>query len=145
MSAKERHVSKLFFDLLAEFGEKVHYKKRVPEGEKKNKGKVQWDDAIWLGMADRSNEYYAGTKEGVIKTYAVRRRPDDAKWDKEAVMGMMGTIEHPTPTARGCEVPIRVPRGDQPSETPINIPVRGAEVIAARRLYLLPRDFEKYR
>ena len=95
-------------------------------------------------MADRSNKYYVGTKDGVIKTYAVRRRPEDVKWSKEAVMEMMGTIEHPTSTAKWCEIPIRAPRGDQPSESPINIPVRGAEVIAARRLYLLPRDFEKY-
>ena len=45
---------------VAKFGELVHYKKRAPEGDKKNKGEVNWEDGIFLGMADRSNEYIIG-------------------------------------------------------------------------------------
>ncbi len=130
---------------IAEFGEQVHYRRRAPEGEKRNKGEPDWEDGTFLGTTQRTNEYTVGTTVGVVRAYAIRRRPDGEKWVRDLVMSTVGTAEMPMPGGRSTEIPIRVPvrRGDaELAGLEVPPPPRKEEI--ARRVYLLPRDFEKH-
>ena len=54
-----------------EFGECVMYLKPGTEG--KNKADQRWEDGIYLGMRERREEYFMGTKEGVRQVRTARR------------------------------------------------------------------------
>ena len=44
-----------------------------PGTEGKNKADQRWEDGIYLGMRERSEEYYIGTDLGVRKVRTIRR------------------------------------------------------------------------
>ena len=58
------------------FGEKVWYKKLKESGARDNKMEVRWEEGIWMGHMSRTTEAVIGTKEGVVKAWAVKRRPE---------------------------------------------------------------------
>ena len=66
-TAYERWKGKQHKKELAEFGECVHFKHSTA-AKKPTKLEAQWEDGIWLGLADESDEVFVGTKEGVYKT-----------------------------------------------------------------------------
>ena len=49
-----------------------------------------------------------GTKEGVVKAWAIRRKPEEEKWNKELILGMKGTPARPDPSVEGVEIPIKI-------------------------------------
>ena len=55
------------------FGEKVWYKEIRPGKERANKLESEWREGLWLGHSRRSNEAIIGTREGVVRAYAVKR------------------------------------------------------------------------
>ena len=93
---------------------KHKHRRRAPEGERRNKGEPDWEDGLFLGTTQRTNEYVVGTMEGIVRAYAICRRPDGEKWNRELIMSVKGTAEMPMPGGRSTEIPIRVPvrRGD---------------------------------
>ena len=40
-----------------------------------------WLEGVWIGHCDRSNEAILGTAEGVVRAWAIRRRPDGERLD----------------------------------------------------------------
>ena len=40
-----------------------------------------WSTRIWLGHARSSNEVIVGVDAGVVRAYAVVRRPEGERWD----------------------------------------------------------------
>ena len=66
-TAYERWKGKQHKKELAEFGECVHFRHSTA-AKKPTKLEAQWEDGIWLGIADKSDEVYVGTAEGVYKT-----------------------------------------------------------------------------
>ena len=74
----------------------------VPESEGKNKADVIWKEGIHLGMISRSEEYYIGTEEGVIKVRTIRRYGlKEQQWDVEKMKKMQGTPWEPVPGREG--------------------------------------------
>ena len=87
------------------FGEKVWYKKRdKPKDQQKSEPK--WEKAIWLGHARDSNETIVGTTEGAVKTYAIKRMPEDERWDAEFIRNIRGIPQQPDPKRKGATIPI---------------------------------------
>ena len=90
------------------FGEKVWYKK-IREGKsQEDKMEIEWEEGLWLGHNRNSNEVLVGTKEGVVKAYALKRMEEDKRWDPELIKSMQGTPQQPDPTKASRSIPIRI-------------------------------------
>ena len=125
------------------FGEFVHYRKLIAD-ENKNKLESKWEDGIWLGHARGSSEVLIGTPEGVVRARTFKRRPEDERWNAEAMLSMTGTPAKPNPQAPGHDIPvhirIQVPEvGEVPGE-----PAPARVETEPRRTYLKARDFHKH-
>ena len=48
----------------------------------------KWEEGLWLGHTRNSNEVLVGNKDGVVKAWAVRRRPLEERWDDALVRSL---------------------------------------------------------
>ena len=55
------------------FGEKVWFKGLRKKSELLAKLESQWKEGLWLGHARSSNEILIGTREGVVRAWAIRK------------------------------------------------------------------------
>jgi hypothetical protein len=125
------------------FGETVMYKKLKESGQRKLALESAWELGVWLGHARRSNEVLIGTKEGVLKAWAIKRRPEEERWDGERVQAIQGTPQRPDPNMPGIDIPIRIQVSMENMDAPT--PMRDPRVEEhARRAYLKKEDFEKH-
>ena len=62
-------------------GEKVWYKELKTKTEHRDKLETEWKQGLWLGHPRSSNEIYIGTREGVVRAWAIRKKPDAEQWD----------------------------------------------------------------
>ncbi|MDA8582760.1 hypothetical protein N9L68_00975 [bacterium] len=142
-TAHERMRGRKCNSLVIPFGEAVLYKELKSSGGPSNKLQSTWHDGIWLGQADKSNESLIGTEGGVIRSWAVRRKPDSERWDGVLLKKVCGTPNQPIPGRSGWYIPIRVeidmPEGGDVEEAE---PRRKEEV--PRRVYLKRKHFEKH-
>ena len=49
------------------------YKEIRPGKERANKLESEWREGLWLRHSRRSNEAIIGTREGVVRAYAIKR------------------------------------------------------------------------
>ena len=117
---------------IAEFGERVFYLKLDSAG--KNKYDVRWNEGIFLGVMDESNEILVGTREGVVKAKDFKRMGTYAnRWNKQEILEMKGAPWEPTP-GRGGDMEVRprinVEEDVGPTASP---PVEPKEVGAPKR------------
>ena len=54
-----------------------------------------------------------GTADGVVKAYSCKRRPEDERWDIEAIDRVQGVPHQPNPRKIGLQIPIRVDIPDE--------------------------------
>ena len=80
---------------VCEFAEVVHF--RQQKANKLPGYEDRWQDGIWLGYDLRSGENIVGTPRGVFRSGAVRRKPEDARWSKQMIDGIVGDPEVPVP------------------------------------------------
>ena len=66
---------------LPEFGENVHYMP-IRRG-RAAKLESRFEDAVFLGIHEESDELYVGTEKGVFKIRNVKRKPPSQRWDRE--------------------------------------------------------------
>lgn len=124
-------------------GEKVWYKKIRQGPERQNKAETEWHKGIWLGPAVGSSDTLIGADAGVLRTNAIKRLPDDEKWDADAIKAMKGTPQQPDLSKPGVHIPtwIRL----EPA-VPVNMgahrPARAEE--GPRRAYLKKEFFAKH-
>ena len=78
LSAYERRRGRKCRIPVVAFGEKVWYKELRAGKERKNKFESEWQEGLWLGHSRESNETIVGTKEGVIRAYAIKRMAEGA-------------------------------------------------------------------
>ena len=78
------------------FGEKVWYKEIRPGKERANKLESEWRQGLWLGHSRRSNEAIIGTREGVVRAYAVKHMDEESRWDAKYRKEMKGPRSSPT-------------------------------------------------
>ena len=71
-------------------------------------GKEEWREGLWLGHSRRSNEAIIGTREGVVRAYAVKRIDEESRWDAKYLQEMKGTPQQPDPSRPGLAIPIKV-------------------------------------
>ena len=64
---------------------------------------VRWDDGIFLGIREESNELIVGTDKGVIKVATYRRRPEEDRWKIEELEAVRGLPWEPVPGREGIE------------------------------------------
>ncbi|MDA8584155.1 hypothetical protein N9L68_07960 [bacterium] len=103
-----------------------------------------WKEGIWLRHCERSNETLIGTERGVIRTWAIKRRSEDERWDISKIENMQGTPKEPIPGRAGTQIPIRVGVEFDDVDVPdAPHPLRQEE--APRRVYLQKRHFLKHR
>ena len=107
-----------------EFGECVLYLK--PGSKGKDKFDPRWEDGIWLGIADRTNEVIVGTSEGVIKVRDIRRKgTNKERWNVSNFNEFKGVPWEPIPGREGIEIRARV---HVPSDRePLQPPMQGEE------------------
>ena len=78
----------------------------------------KWEEGLWLGHARSSNEVLVGSKDGIVKAYAVRRRPLEERWGNAMALNLKSTPsgwsndeaiqhEHPIVTGSDEEPPAR--------------------------------------
>ena len=60
------------------FGEKVWYKELHGKTSEVKKFESLWKEGLWLGHARNSNEVLIGTREGVVRAWAIRKKPNGA-------------------------------------------------------------------
>ena len=90
------------------FGEKVWYKEIRPGKERANKLESEWREGLWLGHSRRSNEAVIGTREGVVRAYAVKRMDEESRWDAKYLQEMKGTPQQRDLSRPGLAIPIKV-------------------------------------
>ena len=96
------------------FGEKVWYKELKGKSETAGKIESGWREGLWLGHARSSNEIFVGTREGVVRAWAIRKKPYEEQWDGDLVKNMMGTPAQPNPLKASSQVPIRITFEENP-------------------------------
>ena len=113
--------------------------------KKHRRGKLdsEWREGIWLGHTEKSNEVLVGTPEGVVRTWAVTRRPDEERWRSEKIESMRGTPSCPVPGRTGSDIPIRI-RVESGEEVEAVEYIPSRQEFGRRRLQLRKRHFEKH-
>ena len=97
------------------FGEKVSYR-TAPDTGPKRAMEPKWEEGLWLGHSRHSNEVLVGNKDGIVKAWAIRRRPLEERWDDCFVLSLKATPsgwstedamqhENPIVTEDGSETP----------------------------------------
>ena len=97
----------------------------------------RWEDGIFLGVSDRSDELYVGTERGMHKVRTVRRREATERFD----LTFLNTV-----TARPWDGP-KSAKEDRVVLLDVSSPIAMAEAEAigrTRRLYINKADFMKY-
>ena len=94
-------------DVIVEVGEEVYY--RVTDVDT---GSLdgRWESGIWLGIRWKSREHHIGTAAGVIKSYAIERKPLEDRWSKETVEAIVGTPWRPQPVPGDMTAPRVLPQ-----------------------------------
>ena len=103
------------------FGEKVWYKELKSKTEAQDKGETAWAEGLWLGHARSSNEVLIGTRDGVVRAWAVRRRDPQDRWDSKLIQDMKGTPQQPNPNKPGTMIPIKINFDEMPKHENINL------------------------
>ena len=79
-TAYQRWKGRKYARAIAEFGECVIYCRLGSKGI--DKLDERWEEGIWLGSKDESDEILIGTEKGVVKARAVRRKAGfEERWN----------------------------------------------------------------
>lgn len=77
---------------LAPFGEMVDWKPPSKQPPVPKKAETEWNRGIYLGMRQRSNEALICTDSSIRTCRAVRRVPEDQKWNGTGVLAVCWTV-----------------------------------------------------
>ena len=97
--------------------EKIWYRVAPTTGPKMSM-ESKWEEGLWLGHTRNSNEVFVGNKDGIVKAWAIRRRPLEERLDDAMVRSLKATPSGwNTDEAVTYEHPIIVESdGEPPSE-----------------------------
>jgi hypothetical protein len=112
-TAHERLRGRRFRRDVAEFGESVLYIRAESVG--KDKYNSRWEEGVFLGVREESGEIIVGTKEGVIKARAFRKKGSEKeRWSNESVKSVGGIPWEPIPGREGIEIKssVNLPRDE---------------------------------
>ena len=104
-TAYQRQTGKRCTTDVVPFGETVWYRELHASSAKKRSLATRWKTGVWLGHTRNSSEVFIGTLSGVVRAWAVRRRPAEERWSNDIMGAMTATpkdpsgIQHPTVAA----------------------------------------------
>ena len=81
----------------------------------KDKYNSRWEEGVFLGVREESGEIIVGTKEGVIKARAFRKRGSEGeRWSRDDVKSVGGIPWEPIPGREGIEIKssVNLPRDE---------------------------------
>ena len=107
-TAYERQKGRKCKLVVVPIGELVVYKKLGETAQERKSLESHWFEGVWLGHARGSSEALLGTKDGVVRAWAVRRKPEEERWGAEAITEMRGAPAKPNPSMPGISVRIAV-------------------------------------
>eukprot|EP00973_Karenia_brevis_P013242 1796981-Karenia_brevis.AAC.1 len=74
----------------------------------------RYEEGVYLGPMEGSNCYYIAQGENIIQARAIKRRPPEERWNREAVMAVRNTELQPNgPSSEDERIKIRAPVHDQ--------------------------------
>ena len=76
--------------------------------KEKHKMESDWKEGLWLGHSRNSNEVLIGTREGVVRAWAIRKKPYGDQWDGDLIKAMRGTPAQPNLLKPGMQIPIKI-------------------------------------
>ena len=143
MTAYERRRGRRCRVPVLPFGEKLWYKELRDGKERKNKLSSEWAEGIWLGHSRGSNEAIIGTRDGVVRAYALKRMAADHRWDRDLLRAIRGTPQQPDPSRPGLKIPVKI-TFEPPREELIVPTARDTETGKVRRMMITPAMLDKY-
>ena len=99
-----------------------------------------------MGHMNRTTEAIIGTREGVVKAWAIKRRSEGERWNIENINGVRGTPAEPVPGQGKRRVPIKVRMGeanDGKVDGKDDVDA-GMEEQAPRRARITKKYYERY-
>ena len=72
------------------------------------KDEAQWNEGVWIGFMDESNEHIVGTSEGIAKCRAIRRHDESERFDVDAIRNMTGFPWAPAPGRTSLKIPTNI-------------------------------------
>ena len=104
----------------------------------------RFEIGAWVGCTIRSGEHLVATPDGVFKVASVMRKPEDARWSKELIMGMKGSPKEPIPGSGSTRiVAYSKHREDKEKTQPEFQPRQIGEDPEIRKTYIYKSDIEK--
>ena len=67
---------------------------------------TQWEEGLWLGHARSSKETLIGSKLGVVRAWAIRKKPAEEQWGAALLKEMQATPAQPNPNEPGSRIPV---------------------------------------
>ena len=102
-------------DHMAEFGESILYMPLRGDVSDKRKAKAnleaRFQDGVFLGLGDRSDEIIVHGAEGIRKARTIRRRCEGERWRKDELLGITGTPLQPNPGETDARIRTRMEPG----------------------------------
>ena len=83
----QRLKGRTFRKLLPVFAEHVLF---LPIGKRASRLPERWSDGLFLGVVERSSDFYIGTAQGVVRTRSLRRRPLEQRASPELLDKLFG-------------------------------------------------------
>ncbi len=112
--------------------------------QRKNKFAPKWDDGIFLGLKDSSNEYFVGIENGVFKASQVKRVPESERFQQARLEQMIGTPWQMEQN-EGSDLTTALPAVVAiPVSTDDSVPDPVIPESIPRRTYIRSQDLEKY-
>ena len=125
------------------FGEKVWYKELRSGKERRSKFDSEWREGAWLGHSRNSNEAIVGTRDGVVRAYAIKRQDEDQRWDADLLRNLQGSPQQPDPNKPGLAIPTKVTFDPPAEEEPILVDMDEKQT-QVRRMKITAHILRKY-
>ena len=94
MTPYQRLKGKVWSGEAVKFGSLVHHK--APGKQKGGVTQPRWLEGVYLGTRFQSNEHLVSMEDGrVIKARGVQALPEERRWNKEKVLGVVGKPWNP--------------------------------------------------
>ena len=84
---------------IVEIGERVLAKIARGPGSRKRALRTRWEDAIWVGVAKKSNEHIVVLEGGgqALRCRTIKRRPVSDRWSSKGIVEIKATPRRPNP------------------------------------------------
>ena len=118
-------------DIMAEFGEYIHYMPLRGDVDDKRQAKADMAPrfiyGVFLGLSDRSDELIVFGPEGVRKARTIRRLPEEQRWNRDALLEVKGSPLLPNPGQNDNRIHTRMDPGIS-MESNLHEPITKEEV-----------------